>query len=54
MSFTLATLKTAVKDYLQVDETTFNTNLDTFIKEAESRIFKLVQLPEQRAEGSRR
>ena len=48
MSFTLATLKTAVKDYLQVDETTFNASLDTFIKEAESRIFKLVQLPEQR------
>ena len=48
MSFTLATLKTAVKDYLQVDETTFNTNLDVFIKEAESRIFKMVQLAEQR------
>ncbi len=48
MSFTLSTLKTAVKDYLQVDETTFNASLDTFIKEAESRIFKLVQLPEQR------
>jgi len=48
MSFTLATLKTAVQDYLQVSETTFNTNLTTFIKEAESRIFKLVQLPEQR------
>ena len=48
MSFTLATLKTAVKDYLQVDETTFNNNLDRFIKESESRIFKLVQLPEQR------
>ena len=48
MSFTLTTLKTAVKDYLQVDETTFNNNLDRFIKESESRIFKLVQLPEQR------
>jgi len=48
MSFTLATLKTAVQDYLQVDETTFNANLNTFIEEAESRIFKLVQLPEQR------
>jgi hypothetical protein len=48
MSFTLATLKTAVKDYLQVDETTFNNNLDRFIQESESRIFKLVQLPEQR------
>lgn len=48
MSFTLATLKSAVQDYLQVDETTFNDNLNTFIEEAESRIFKLVQLPEQR------
>lgn len=48
MSFTLTTLKTAVKDYLQVDETTFNNNLDRFIQESESRIFKLVRLPEQR------
>ena len=48
MSFTLATLKSTVQDYLQVDETTFNANLNTFIEEAESRIFKLVHLPEQR------
>ena len=48
MSFTLATLKSTVQDYLQVNETTFNNNLNTFVKEAESRIFKLVQLPEQR------
>ena len=48
MSFTLATLKSTVKDYLQVDETTFDNNLHTFIQEAESRIFKFVQLPEQR------
>lgn len=48
MSFTLATLKSTVQDYLQVNETTFNNNLNTFIEEAESRIFKLVQLPEQR------
>ena len=48
MSFTLATLKSTVKDYLQVDETTFDNNLNTFIQEAESRIFKFVQLPEQR------
>jgi len=48
MSFTLATLKSTVQDYLQVDETTFNANLNTFIQEAESRIFKLVQLPQQR------
>ncbi len=48
MSFTLATLKSTVQDYLQVNETTFNNNLNTFIKESESRIFKMVQLPEQR------
>ena len=48
MSFTLSTLKTAVQDYLQVSETSFTSQLDTFIQEAESRIFKSVQLPEQR------
>lgn len=48
MSFTLATLKSTVQDYLQVNETTFNNNLNTFIQESENRIFKMVQLPEQR------
>lgn len=48
MSFTLATLKTAVQDYLECSESTFTTQLTTFIKESESRIFKMVQLPEQR------
>ena len=48
MSFTLATLKSTVQDYLQVNETTFNNNLNTFITESEDRIFKMVQLPEQR------
>ena len=48
MSFTYSTLKTAVGDYLECDETTFTNNLSTFIKESEDRIFKLVQLPEQR------
>lgn len=48
MSFTLSTLKAAVQDYLQVSETAFTSQLDTFIQEAESRIFKSVQLPEQR------
>jgi hypothetical protein len=38
MSFTFATLKSAVKDYLQVDETTFNNNINTFIQESENRI----------------
>ena len=48
MSFTYATLKTAVQDYLEVSESTFTTQLPTFIKEAEDRIFSFVQLPEQR------
>ena len=48
MSFTLATLKTAVQDYLEVSETTFTTQLPTFITQAEDRIFSFVQLPEQR------
>tara|TARA_R110002051_G_scaffold178893_1_gene248719 strand:+ start:1837 stop:2484 length:648 start_codon:yes stop_codon:yes gene_type:complete len=48
MSFTLATLKSTVQEYLQVDETTFNSNLDEFIRESEDRIFSMVQLPEQR------
>jgi len=48
MSFTLATLKTAIQDYLECSETTFVNNLPTFIQESESRIFKLVQLPKQR------
>tara|TARA_R100000322_G_C5432712_1_gene188939 strand:+ start:483 stop:1118 length:636 start_codon:yes stop_codon:yes gene_type:complete len=45
MSFTLATLKTAVKDYCETSETTFDTQLTTFIKEAEERILKNVELP---------
>jgi len=48
MSFTLATLKTAIQDYLESSETTFVNNLDVIIQEGEERIFKLVQLPEQR------
>ena len=48
MSFTYATLKTAVQDYLQVSETTFTTQLPRFIQESEDRIFSMVQLPDQR------
>ena len=48
MSFTLATLKSTIQDYMQVNETTFNNNLDEFIRTSESRIFQLVQLPQQR------
>ena len=48
MSFTLATLKTAIQDYLETDETTFVNNLNTFIEQAEERILKAVQIPDQR------
>ena len=48
MSFTLATLKSTVQDYMESTETSFTSNLDTFIKEAEDRIFNNVQLPAQR------
>tara|TARA_R100000655_G_scaffold96954_1_gene139667 strand:- start:76 stop:726 length:651 start_codon:yes stop_codon:yes gene_type:complete len=44
MSFTLATLKTAIQDYTENTETTFVTNLPLFIRAAEERIFKNVQL----------
>ena len=45
MSFTLATLKSTVQDYCETTETTFVSELDTFIKEAEERILKNVSLP---------
>ena len=48
MSFTLATLKTAVKDYCETSESTFDTQLTTFIQEAEERILKNVELPDFR------
>jgi len=44
MSFTFATLKTAIQDYTDNSETTFVNNLSIFIKEAEERILKNVQL----------
>ena len=44
MSFTLATLKTAIQDYTDNAETSFVTNLPNFIKAAEERIFKNVDL----------
>ena len=48
MSFTLSTLKTAIQDYLETDETTFVNNLNNFILQAEERILKSVQVPDQR------
>lgn len=48
MSFTLTTLKTAIQDYLETDETTFVNNLNNIILQAEERILKAVQIPDQR------
>ena len=44
MSFTFAQLKTAIQDYTDNSETTFVTHLSDFIKSAEERIFKNVDL----------
>ena len=44
MSYTYAELKTAIQDYTENTETSFVTNLPTFIKNAEERIFKPVDL----------
>ena len=44
MAFTYAQLKTAVQDYTQNTETSFVTNLPLFIRSAEERILKNVQL----------
>jgi hypothetical protein len=44
MSFTYAELKTAIQNYTENTESTFVTNLPTFIKNTEQRIFKLVDL----------
>ena len=44
MSFTLATLKTAIKDYSENQETSFVSHLDDFIVSAEERILKAVDL----------
>ena len=44
MSFTFATLKTAIQDFSENTETSFVTNLPTFITMAADRIFTLVDL----------
>jgi|TARA_R100000426_G_scaffold56422_1_gene40250 hypothetical protein len=44
MSFTYTTLKQAIQDWTENDETTFVNNLDVFIKNTEERILKLVDL----------
>jgi hypothetical protein len=48
MAWTYTTLKNAVKDYLENDETTFENSLATIIVQAENRILKSVQLPDFR------
>ena len=40
MSFTLATLKTAIQDYTDNNETVFVNNLNNFIKAAEEKYLK--------------
>jgi len=44
MSFTYTTLKNAIKDYAENQETTFVSHMDDYIKSAEERIFKTVDL----------
>lgn len=48
MSFTKASLKSSIQDYLESDETKFVNNLNDIIRIAEDRIFQLVSLPQQR------
>ena len=48
MSWTKANLKSAIQDYLESTETSFVSNLDNFIKTAEERILKNVQLDDFR------
>ncbi len=45
MSFTYASLKSAVQNYCETSESTFVSDLPVFIQEAEERILKNVQLP---------
>ena len=45
MRFTFDSLKTAIQDYQETSETTFVNNLSVFIKEAEERILKNIELP---------
>ena len=48
MSFTYTNLKTAIQDYLESTESSFVTNLPTFITTTEERILKNVQLDDFR------
>lgn len=44
MGWTYSTLVQAIKDFTQYDETTFNANINTFIQNAEERLFYAVDL----------
>jgi len=44
MSFTYSGLKTTVQNYMDNSETTFVNTLDTFIQQAENRIFNTIEL----------
>ena len=44
MSFTYTTLKSAIKDYTENQEATFVSHVVDFVKTAEERIFKSVDL----------
>ena len=48
MSWTYATLKTAIQDYMESTESSLVSNLDNFIETTEERIFKNVQLDDFR------
>lgn len=48
MAWTYTSLKTALQEYLQTDESTFVSNLPVIVKQAEDRILKSVQLPDFR------
>lgn len=48
MAFTYTTLKQAIQDYVESTESTFVSNIDTIIKQAEDRILKSIQLPDFR------
>ncbi len=44
MTYTSTTLKQAIQDFVENDETTFVSNLDNFIRNTEERLLKLVDL----------
>lgn len=48
MSLTYTELYNAIQQYTQTDETVFNANIDTFIRQAEQRIYNSAQLPAAR------